>query len=104
MSEHKAGYEKRDVNIKKLTLVGISIVLFLAISLPLLNEYFLIEKEKIEYDAVLKPKSISLEELHARENSVLTSYNLIDTANGIYSIPLDSAIELYVKENMNKSK
>lgn len=100
MSEqNKAGYEKSDVNIKQVTLVGLAITLFIVVSLIFLNEYFLIEKERVVYEEVLKPQSVTLQELHAREDSVLNGYHLIDTTKGIYSIPLDSAIELYLKEN-----
>ncbi|KAA3631315.1 MAG: hypothetical protein DWP97_13505 [Calditrichaeota bacterium] len=102
MSEHNnAGYEKRDVDIKMLTIVGLLTVLFIVVSLIVLNEYFLIEKERVVYEEVLKPQSVSLQELHAREDSVLRGYHLIDTTKGIYSIPLDSAIELYLKENLS---
>ena len=95
------GYEKSDVNVKQLTLVGIAIVAFLAVSLVLLNEYFLIEKEAVVYEEVLKPKSISLAELRAKEEIVLTSYQLVDSSKAVYSIPIDQAMELYLKENSN---
>lgn len=93
-----SGYEKKDVNVKIMTLVGISIVLFLAVSLALLNEYFLSEKEKVVYSEVLQPKSVSLEELQAKEMKVLTSYSY-DSTTQTYSIPIDTAMELYLKEN-----
>ncbi len=93
------GYEKKDVNVTKLSLVGAGIVLFLVVSLVLLNEYFLIEKEAVVYEEVLKPKSISLEELRAKENKVLTSYQLVDSTKQVYSIPIEDALELYLSEN-----
>ena len=94
-----SGYEKSDVNLKNLTIVFIAIVLFLVISLALLNEYFLSEKEKVEYSEVLQPKSVTLEELQARETKVLTSYALNDSTKQTYSIPIDTAIELYLQEH-----
>ncbi len=93
------GYEKKDVNVTKLSIVGVGIVLFLVVSLVLLNEYFLIEKEAVVYEEVLKPKSISLEELRAKENKVLTSYQLVDSTKQVYSIPIEDALELYLSEN-----
>lgn len=101
MSTNKAGYEKSDVNIAKLSMVGIAIVLFIAVSLVLLNEYFLIEKEAVVYSEVLQPKSISLAELRAKEEKVLTSYQLVDSTKQVYSIPIDKAMELYLDENSN---
>jgi len=93
-----AGYEKSDVNVKKLTIVGIAIIAFIAVSLIMLNEYFLIEKEAVVYEEVLKKPSISLEELRAKEDKVLTSYLLVDSTKEVYSIPLDKALELYLSE------
>ena len=95
------GYEKSDVNITKLSIVGVAIVLFLVVSFVLLNEYFLIEKETVMYEEVLQPKSISLEELQAKEHKVLTSYQLVDSTKQVYSIPIEDALELYLKENSN---
>ena len=96
------GYEKSDVNVKQLTIVGIAIVAFIALSLVLLNEYFLIEKEAVVYSEVLKPKSMSLAELQAKEDIVLTSYQLVDSTKQVYSIPIENAMELYLKENSTK--
>ncbi len=94
-----AGYEKSDVNIAKLSIVGLAIIAFIVVSLLVMNEYFLIEKEAVIYSEVLQPKSVSLEELRAREDKVLTSYLLTDSAKQAYSIPIDNAMELYLKEN-----
>ena len=95
------GYEKTDVNITKLSIVGVAIIIFLVVSFVFLNEYFLIEKEAVMYEEVLKPKSISLEELQAKEQKVLTSYQLVDSTKQVYSIPIEDALELYLKENSN---
>ena len=95
------GYEKSDVNVGKLAIVGVAIIAFLVVSFVLMNEYFLIEKEAVVYSEVLKPKSISLEELRAKENKVLTSYQLVDSTKQVYSIPIEDALELYLKENSN---
>lgn len=93
-----SGYEKRDINIKKTVLFGIGTVLLIAFFFVVLNEYFISVKEEIIYESVLKPESISLEELATFEDSVLTTYELIDTARGIYRIPIEKAVELTVSE------
>ena len=92
------GYEKSDVNVAKLSIVGIAIVAFIVLSLVLLNEYFLIEKEAVVYEEVLKKPSMSLQELRAKEDIVLTSYQLVDSTRQIYSIPIENGMELYLKE------
>lgn len=40
-----------------------------------------------------------LKELKKREADELSTYKLIDSADQIYHIPIDSAIERYVNEN-----
>jgi hypothetical protein len=63
-----------------------------------------IEKEKTVYEQTLKPGSVLLEELQAKENQVLTSYALIDSTRGIYQIPIDRAMEVLVQEQRLKIK
>jgi hypothetical protein len=53
--------------------------------------------QKIELD---QPNTL-LEQLNAADQSVLTTYDLIDQQKGIYRIPIDEAMKLYVKKNGN---
>jgi beta-lactamase regulating signal transducer with metallopeptidase domain len=95
------GYEKRDVNVKKLVLWGIVGVVIVVISLVAIREYFLITKEDYYYRAVEKPRSRELMELRERETKELNSYELLDEEKGIYRIPIKRAMELIVEENQN---
>jgi len=88
------GYEKRDVNIKKLVLWGIVGIVIVVISLVALVEYFLITKEDYYYQAVEKPRSQELMELRERETRELNSYELLDEEKDIYRIPIQRAMEL----------
>jgi hypothetical protein len=92
------GYEKRDVNIKKLVLWGIVGAVIVVISLVALTEYFLITKEDYYYRAVEQPRSQELMELRERETEELNSYELLDEEKGIYRIPIKRAMELIVEE------
>lgn len=92
------GYEKRDVNVKKLVLWGIVGVVIVVISLVAITEYFLITKEDYYYRAVEKPRSRELIELRERETEELNSYELLDEEKGIYRIPINKAMELVVEE------
>jgi hypothetical protein len=94
----KPGYEKRDVNVKKLVLWGIVGIVIVVISLVALTEYFLITKEDYYYQAVEKPRSQELMELRERETEELYSYELLDEEKGIYRIPIERAMELIVEE------
>jgi beta-lactamase regulating signal transducer with metallopeptidase domain len=92
------GYEKRDVNVKKLVLWGIVGIVIVVISLVAIREYFLITKEDYYYRAVEKPRSRELMELRERETKELNSYELLDEEKGIYRIPIKRAMELIVEE------
>lgn len=98
-NHNNSGYEKRDVNVKKLILWGIAGIVIVVISLVVLTEYFLITKEDYYYQAVEKPRSQELMELRERETEELNSYELIDEEKGIYRIPIKRAMELIVDEN-----
>lgn len=91
-----AGYEKSDVKI--LSVVKIAMFSFFAVAFVMCNGCSNAEKERVAYDEVLKKPTMSLEELRAKENKVLTSYQLTDSAKQVYSIPIDKAMELYLNE------
>jgi len=93
------GYEKRDVNVKKLVLWGIAGVIIIVISLVAVTEYFSYVKEDYYYLAVEKPRSQDLMELRDRENRELSSYELLDKEKEIYRIPIKRAIELIAEEH-----
>ncbi len=86
------------INIKKLRIVKITVLFFFAVLFMLCNGCSDSDKKTLAYDEVLKKPTMSLEELRAIENKALTSYQLIDTAKQVYSIPIENAMELYLKE------
>jgi len=92
------GYEKRDFNPKVILGLGIAIVVLITFFVIMLDQYFLIAKEKQVYEAVLKPESKELQKLRAYENEILTSYAEIDPDQGIYQIPIERAMELMAAE------
>ena len=94
----ETGYEKKDVNLRQIILGAVVIIGVIVVILVLLTRYFVIVKEAQVYDAVLKPESAALRELRAREAEVLNSYKLLDSANGVYQIPISRAMELTADE------
>jgi len=98
-NHENSGYEKRDVNVKKLVLWGIAGVIIIVISLVAVTEYFSYAKEDYYYLAVEKPRSQELMELRERENRELNSYELLDKEKGIYRIPIKRAMELIAEEH-----
>jgi len=90
---HADGYEKTDIDIKMIVISAVLLIAFLVVSLILLEEYFIYKKEQMYQEMVLEPENPQLVELRAKENRVLSSYGLADSAAGEYHIPIDSAMK-----------
>ncbi len=93
-----SGYEKQDVSVRPVIIVAIATILIVSISAILLNEYFVVTTEELIFEAVLEPESPDLIELRASEQVELTTYQLIDTSENRWRIPVDSAIRLLIEE------
>lgn len=92
------GYEKGDVNVGRMLVFTAIAIVFTLLVVVFMNEFFLFEKERIVQEMVLSPESKELRELRAREDRELHSYAVIDTANGVYRIPIDRAMRLMADE------
>ncbi len=93
-----AGYERRDVNLNKLAVWAVvSIIVVIALVL-FVTDYFTASREALIDEMVLQPQSVQIRELRAREAEVLGSYKLLDSAAGVYRIPLDRAMQLVEDE------
>lgn len=101
---HTGGYEKSDVSLKHVVLWGVITIVLIVLSLIGLNDYFMLVKEELVEELVLKPKSVRLIELRAEEDKTLGSYELIDTANAVYQIPIERAMELVTEEAAGNSQ
>jgi len=102
MTDQHSGYETKDVNILKVVLSGIVGTLILVIMLLYLMDYFTAAKEEMVYEAVLRPESVPLRELHARETEELHSYAVLDQQKGVYRIPIERAMKLMADEAYQK--
>lgn len=91
-------YEKRDANLKVISLVTIGTALFVILSVVVVDNFFVLTKEQVIYDTVLKPESISYRDLRAREDEILHSYKVLDAVKGVYQIPIDRAMQLVADE------
>ncbi|GAB4315802.1 MAG: hypothetical protein Kow0074_03570 [Candidatus Zixiibacteriota bacterium] len=98
--DHSAdiGYEKSDVNVGRMLVVAALAIVFTLMVVVFMNELFVFEKEQLVQEMVLSPESKALRELRAREDRELHSYGVIDTANGVYRIPIDRAMKLMADE------
>ncbi len=100
MSEmnQNSGYEKSDVGVNKILIYGVIGIMAVIAIIIFVVDYYVATKERLIYETVLKPESKELRELRAREDAVLNSYKVIDSAAGIYQIPIDRAIQLMAAE------
>ncbi len=101
--EHPSGYEKRDLNIKKVVSYAVIVIVLLIVMLVLLEEWFIKTKEDLYQEMVLEPPNKELFQLRAREDRLLTSYGKEDST-GAYRIPIDSALALTAAETITGSK
>ncbi|MDX9858582.1 MAG: hypothetical protein RBT76_12385 [candidate division Zixibacteria bacterium] len=92
------GYEKSDVSVPWITTIALIVIGVIVVFIVILNEYFLVTKERLVYDTVLSTPSAALRELRAREDEELHSYKVLDSAAGAYQIPIDRAMELQAGE------
>lgn len=93
-THHPGGYEKRDANVRWITIVAIVMIVLIIFFAVALNELFIVTKEEMIQKEVLEPQSPELLKLRSWEDSVLSTYELIDTVNSYYRIPVDSAMSL----------
>jgi hypothetical protein len=92
------GYEKRDVNVLKVILYGVSAIVVVVALVIFMLDYFTATREELVYESVLKPESTALRELRAREEEELNSYAVLDAGKGIYRIPVERAMELMAEQ------
>lgn len=95
---HNAGYEKRDANIRTILIVSVVSVIGIAAMVAALYDFFVVTREAVVYEQTLKPESRDLMELRASEDSILSTYELLDSARGVYRIPIERAMELLAAE------
>jgi hypothetical protein len=97
----RAWYRIYDVKTGRVATIGIIGILLLVVAMYLTNQYFLATTNKQIDDVLLMPPSAELEALKAREDSLLNSYRLIDSTQGIYQIPIDKAMEILADSSKN---
>lgn len=105
MSEHfsqNSGYETSDVNVAKTVIWTVVSVIAIVVSVVVLSEYFLLIKEDISYEAILKPESELLIEVRMTEDSILNEFRLLDSTAMVYRIPIERAIQLTAEAETEK--
>lgn len=93
-----AGYEPGDVNARRIFLYIILAIIILVLILVALKNYFKYAADQEEYEMVLKPQSEPLLELRQEDQRILNSYGIADSAAGTYRIPIDSSMQIMIRE------
>lgn len=96
------GYEKSDISIKKVFAWAGAIAASIIVIVIILNSFFINQMEKQVYENVLKPESVELRDLRAREIETLTSYKMLDEMNGVVQIPIERAMQVLADEAFEK--
>lgn len=97
-------YEISDANIKQVVKVGVISIVLLALSMVLVNEWFVYERERLVYEMTLKPESKELIALRQAEKETLENYKLLDSTKGTYQIPIEEAIKLIATDSEQAGK
>ena len=78
----------------------LSVVVLIKIII-ILSEYNLASREETLMNQVKISQPVILRQTQAREDSLLTSYEMVDSAEAIYRIPISRAMELIAAEGDN---
>jgi hypothetical protein len=97
-------FERRDVNPQKILLVTLIGVVSFVVILIGVSEYFLMTKEEMVAESVLKPPSSALRDLRAQEDEILNSYKIVDASKNIYQIPVGEAMKRIAEEAYQAQK
>jgi hypothetical protein len=95
----ETGYEKKDANVRVITLTAIVSVAVVIVTIIGLDSFFTATQEEIYQEQVLRTLPVDLIALRQIEDSVLTSYELLDSQNQSYRIPIARAMELLIEES-----
>lgn len=96
---NKPGFDTGEVSVKKILFVGLLSAFVLAVILIGLYQLFIAQAEKQIYESVLRPESVPLRDLRAREDEILNSYKLLDPTKKVYQIPISRAMQLLAEES-----
>lgn len=97
-NDHPSGYEKQDASVRAVLITTVVALVMAGIALVALWDFYVATREKVVYEQELAPTSQQLIDLHKLEDSVLTTYQFVDSTKGTYRIPIKRAMELMAAE------
>lgn len=88
-----------NINIKRLVFWGVLGVVVIIISVITCFYVFRYSKYEINKQIQGNSENYQITELRKKDDQILDSYGIINKEKGIYHIPIDSAMAIYVREN-----
>lgn len=77
------------------------LVFIVAGTMIAVNQLYWFTSTKAVQTTELDQPNRLLQELNASDESVLTTYDVIDQTKGVYRLPIDEAMKLFVQKNGN---
>ena len=102
--EMQPQYETRDAHVGQIVKVGVISIILLALSMVMVYQWFIYERERLVYEMTLKPESKELTALRQAEEETLGNYKLLDSTKGTYQIPIEEAIKLTATDSEQDGK
>lgn len=97
-------YDRTDMNIKQVLIVGIFSVVVMGASLFALDDYFSLGREQEMQESSLGVVWPELRAIRTAEFEALTKYKLLNKDAGRYQIPIDQAMRLMADEAFKESE
>jgi hypothetical protein len=96
--DHPHSFDHSEPNTKFILLIGVGTLITLIVTVVGIQLYFDATMNNEIETVVLAPESQSLRDLHNKEDLELTNYKYIDRQKGVVSLPINRAMELFIKE------
>lgn len=97
-TNHPTGYEKSDVNVKKVVIATVLPAVIIVACMIGLDQYMTFTKEDLYFDQVLNVEDKMYKELVQKETQALNNYKMLDKNKGVVRIPIARAMQLIVQE------
>jgi len=104
LNQQSAGHttiEPDNLPVKPIAWFVLALVLIVAGVMIAMRQLYWVTTTSLVQSSELDVPNKLLSELNAADKDQLSSYDVVDPAKGIYRIPIDEAIKLYVKKNGN---
>src|SRR5690348_12592402 len=106
MSEHttvrhadpREGFDRTEPNVVSIWGFTVGSIVILVVMMIALQQYFVKIWNDAVYDKVLTAPDAQLQTVRDRDNWDLTHYTYVDQKAGVVRVPMDRAMDLFLKE------